>query len=108
MEAPPSQEMIDLFVSQAQSKIQSITLAQEFVKVNYWMALEKFGIGYRLSDNTYGQLLPDKSFMFTCDGAICYKGTADSDFDVFYNDDVPEKLHKKHKMLKWFQSEISI
>jgi hypothetical protein len=48
-------------------------LAETYVKVNYWMALEKYGIGYRLSDGTYGQLLPDKSLMFILDGLVCYK-----------------------------------
>lgn len=34
-------------------------MAQNYVKVNQWIVKENFGFGYRLSDDTYGQLLPD-------------------------------------------------
>lgn len=104
LDTPVSPEYAKLLQERAKATIQDTILAQTYIKVNTWMALERYGIGYRLSDGTYGQLLPDKSLMFIIDGLVCYK-SQDQDIEVF-SQDVPESLRKKNKMLKWFKSEI--
>jgi len=37
--------------------------AEKMVKVNHWQAVDNYGIGYKLSDETYGCLTPDRTSM---------------------------------------------
>lgn len=89
-------------------------LAEKFLRVNVWLAVENYGIGYRLSDGTVGELLPDKSLMFFRNEKVCYSaGESDENGDsssqlINELDIVPESLYKKHKMLKYFRSNLVI
>lgn len=47
---------------------------EKYIRVNNWIAVERFGIGYKLSDGMIGEILPDKTLMFFMDGHICHKG----------------------------------
>lgn len=80
-------------------------MAQNYVKVNQWIMKENFGFGYRLSDDTYGQLLPDKSLMFTCFDHIRYKDSRSDSMTILYQRDLDllsPQVYKRFKMLKWF------
>lgn len=80
-------------------------MAQNYVKVNQWIVKENFGFGYRLSDNTYGQLLPDKSLMFTCFDHMRYKDCNQDALTILYQpqlDCLSKEAYKRFKMLKWF------
>jgi len=80
-------------------------MAQNYVKVNQWIMKENFGFGYQLSDDTYGQLLPDKSLMFTCFDHIRYKDARSDSMTILYQRDLDllsPQVYKRFKMLKWF------
>ena len=64
LNGPLSAAQIKLLSDQAPSIHLKRKMALENLRVISFDLLEGFGLGYRLSDGTFGEILPDKSIMF--------------------------------------------
>jgi len=96
----------------AKNRYQNIIEEEDVVMVQRWVDYrDKYGIGYKMTNGTYGAVFNDQTIAYTSeDGKFQYKDNRVSHANltgIYNSTDYPKPLHKKYTLLKRFRAYIN-